>query len=57
MNANRRQALHRAVDLGREEAQTLEDIQAGLESIQRREGIELDERHRQLRAKHLREIG
>jgi predicted transcriptional regulator len=49
---NRQQALDRAVDLLREEAETVEDIREGLDSIKRGEGVPLDEAVRGLRAKY-----
>ncbi len=49
---DRRQALDRAADLLREEAETLDDIREGLASINRREGVPLDEAVDGLRRKH-----
>lgn len=49
---DRREALDHAVDLLREESETLEAIREGLASIQRGEGIPLDEAIRSLRSKH-----
>jgi len=49
---NRQQALDRAVDLLREEAETVEDIREGLASIERGEGTPLDEAVRNLRTKY-----
>lgn len=49
---DRRQALDHAVDLLREEAETIEEIREGLASIDRGEGIPLDEAVRMLREKH-----
>ena len=50
--SNRQQALDRAVDLLREEAETAEDLREGLASIERGEGTLLDEAVGSLRAKH-----
>ena len=49
---DRQGALDRAVDLLREEAETLEDIREGLASIERGEGVPLDEAIDGLRRKH-----
>jgi predicted transcriptional regulator len=49
---NRQQALDRAVDLLREEAETVEDIREGLDSIKRGEGVPLDEAVRGIRTKY-----
>ncbi|HEY2840576.1 MAG TPA: hypothetical protein VGJ26_15575 [Pirellulales bacterium] len=48
---NRQQALDRAVDLLREEAETVEDLREGLASIDRGEGIRLADAERELRIK------
>ena len=50
--SNRQQALDRAVDLLREEAETAEDLREGLASIERGEGTPLNEAAARLRAKH-----
>ena len=50
--SDRRDALDHAVDLLREEAETLEAIQEGLASIERGEGVPLDEAVRTLRQKY-----
>ena len=50
--ADRRQALDHAVELLREEAETVAVIREGLASIDRGEGIPLDEAAEQLRKKH-----
>jgi Arc/MetJ-type ribon-helix-helix transcriptional regulator len=49
---SRQEALDRAVDLLREEAETVEDIREGLASIERGEGTPLDEAVHSLRSKH-----
>jgi predicted transcriptional regulator len=49
---DRRRALDHAVDLLREEAETLEAIRDGLASIERGEGTPLDEAVRTLRQKY-----
>ena len=49
---SRQQALDRAVDLLREEAETVEAIREGLASIERGEGTPLEEVARELRAKY-----
>ena len=49
---SRQQALDRAVDLLREEAETIADIREGLASIERGEGTPLDEVAGRLRAKY-----
>ena len=49
---DRREALDHAVDLLREESETLEAIREGLASIERGEGVPLDEAIRSLRSKH-----
>ncbi|HEX3727476.1 MAG TPA: hypothetical protein VHV08_14580 [Pirellulales bacterium] len=49
---NRQQALDRAVDLLREEAETVEEIREGLASIERGEGTPLDEAVHNLRTKY-----
>lgn len=49
---DRRRALDRAVDLLREESETVDAIREGLASIERGEGVPLDEAVRQLRDKH-----
>ena len=49
---SRQQALDRAVDLLREEAEAVEDIRDGLASVERGEGISLDEAVRGLRTKY-----
>lgn len=48
----RQQALDRAVDLLREEAETVEDIREGLASIERGEGTPMDEAVHGLRVKY-----
>lgn len=48
---NRQEALDRAVDLLREEAETVEDIREGLASIERGEGTPLADAVRGLRTK------
>ena len=50
--SSRQQALDRAVDLLREEAETIEDIREGLASIERGEGVPLDEAIQNLRTKY-----
>lgn len=49
---DRRHALDHAVQLLREEAETLDDIREGLASIQRGEGTPLDEAVEHLRNKY-----
>lgn len=49
--SDRRQALNHAVDLLREEAETVVAISEGLRSIERGEGMPLDDAVRQLRAR------
>jgi len=49
---SRQQALDRAVDLLREEAEAAEDIREGLASIERGEGTPLNEAVRGLRTKY-----
>ena len=49
---SRQKALDRAVDLLREEAETLEDIREGMASIERGEGTPLNEAVRGLRTKY-----
>jgi predicted transcriptional regulator len=49
---DRRQALDRAVELLREEAETVEAIREGLASIDRGEGVPLDEAAKALRRKY-----
>jgi Arc/MetJ-type ribon-helix-helix transcriptional regulator len=49
---SRQQALDRAVDLLREEAETVEDIREGLASIERGEGTSLEGAVRGLRTKY-----
>jgi predicted transcriptional regulator len=46
---DRRRALDHAVDLLREEAETLDAIREGLASIERGEGVPFDEAVRELR--------
>ncbi len=48
----RHEALNHAVDLLREEAETVAAVREGLESMQRGEGIPLEEAARELRARH-----
>jgi predicted transcriptional regulator len=48
---DRRKALDRAVELLREESETVAGIREGLASVERGEGVPLDEAARQLRAK------
>ncbi|MBI3838462.1 MAG: type II toxin-antitoxin system ParD family antitoxin [Planctomycetia bacterium] len=48
---DRRRALDRAVELLREESETVDAIREGLASVERGEGVPLDEAVRQLRAK------
>lgn len=49
---SRRQALDRAVDLLREEAETVEAIREGLASIERGEGLPIAEAVLRLRTKY-----
>jgi Arc/MetJ-type ribon-helix-helix transcriptional regulator len=49
---SRQQALDRAVDLLRDEAEAVEDIREGLGSIQRGEGTPMEEAVRGLRTKY-----
>jgi|GEM_PF-6865592 len=49
---NRQEALDRAVDLLREEAETVKDIREGLASVERREGTPLTDGVRGLRTKY-----
>jgi predicted transcriptional regulator len=49
---DRRQALDHAVDLLREEAETVEAIRAGLASIERGEGVPLGEGVKAIRDKY-----
>ena len=49
---DRRQALDHAVDLLSEEAETVEAIREGLSSVDRGEGVPLDDAIRDLRQKY-----
>jgi predicted transcriptional regulator len=49
--SDRRQALNRAVDLLREESETVDAIREGLASIERGEGVPVDAAVRGLRKK------
>jgi Arc/MetJ-type ribon-helix-helix transcriptional regulator len=50
--SDRRQVLGRALELLREEAETVKAIREGLESIERGEGTPLEEAENELRAKY-----
>jgi predicted transcriptional regulator len=49
--SNRQQALDHAIDLLRDEVETVAAIREGLESVERGEGIPLEDAVRQLREK------